>query len=319
MGVEMNLPPALSERLAGDLFKARSLAPLTWLRVGGPAELLFTPRSVDDLCAFLAALPAAAPVMPLGVGSNLIVRDGGVRGVVIRPSGRAFNFIEPLPDHQIRVGAAALDAQVAKAAARAGISGLEFLRTIPGAIGGALRMNAGCYGAYMADIFVCAKAVDRAGQVVTLDAVDMGFGYRSSAPPPDMIFIEAVLQGAPGDPAVIEAQMEAALAKRAETQPVKDRTAGSTFRNPAGFSSTGKGDHDDTLMAWRLIDEAGCRGLTIGGAQMNPKHSNFLTNTGDATAADLENLGEEVRKRVLKSSGIELEWEIKRIGETPAT
>jgi UDP-N-acetylmuramate dehydrogenase len=315
----MNLPAALSERLAGDLFKARPLAPLTWLRVGGPAEVLFTPRSVDDLCAFLVALPGDVPVTPLGVGSNLIVRDGGVRGAVIRPSGKAFNFIETLPDHQIRAGTAALDAQVAKAAARAGIKGLEFLRTIPGAIGGALRMNAGCYGVYMADVFVSAVAIDQSGQRVTLDAKDMGFGYRSSAPPHDMVFIEATLQGAPGDPDVIEQQMEAALAKRAETQPVKDRTAGSTFRNPAGFSSTGKGDHDDVLMAWRLIDEAGCRGLTIGGAQMNPKHSNFLTNIGGATAADLENLGEEVRKRVLKSAGIALEWEIKRIGETPTT
>ncbi|MGB0505973.1 MAG: UDP-N-acetylmuramate dehydrogenase [Pikeienuella sp.] len=315
----MRLPSALNERLPSDLFEDRPLAPLTWLRVGGPAEVLFTPRSVDDLCDFLAALPADVPVTPLGVGSNLIVRDGGVRGVVIRPSGKAFNFIEALPDHQMRVGAAALDAQVAKAAGRAGIAGLEFLRTIPGAIGGALRMNAGCYGDYVADVFVSAKAIDRSGQVVTLDAADMGFGYRSSAPPSDMIFIEATLQGAPGEPDAIEAHMEAALAKRAESQPVKDRTAGSTFRNPAGFSSTGKGDHDDTLMAWRLIDEAGCRGLTIGGAQMNPKHSNFLTNIGNATAADLENLGEEVRKRVLKSAGIELEWEIKRIGEYPAT
>ncbi|MEL7462749.1 MAG: UDP-N-acetylmuramate dehydrogenase [Pseudomonadota bacterium] len=302
--------PAIRGRIETD----RLMADLTWLRVGGPAEALFAPADVDDLAAFLNAYEG--PLTVVGVGSNLIVRDGGLRGVTIRLSPRAFGQIEPLDGHRIRAGAAALDAQVAKKAAAAGIGGLEFLRTIPGAIGGALAMNAGCYGAYTADVFESATAVTRAGEVVTLGPEDMRFAYRSSGAG-DVIFIDATLKGAPDDPAAIEARMEAALAKRAETQPTGDRTAGSTFRNPAGFSSTGKGDHSMDLMAWKLIDEAGCRGLRIGGAVMNEKHSNFLTNAGAATAADLENLGEEVRARVLKSSGIELEWEIKRIGDKP--
>ena len=290
------------------------MAGLTWLRVGGPAEVLFTPADADDLAAFLRAYDG--PVTIVGVGSNLIVRDGGLKGVVIRLSPRAFGAIEPLDGHRIHAGAAALDAQVAKRAAAAGIGGLEFLRTIPGAIGGALAMNAGCYGTYTADVFESATAITRAGEVVTLGPEDMAFAYRSSGAG-DVIFTEAVLKGVPDDPDAIEARMEAALAKRAETQPVNDRTAGSTFRNPAGFSSTGRGDHSMDLMAWKLIDDAGCRGLRLGGAVMNEKHSNFLTNAGDATAADLENLGEMVRERVLKSSGIELQWEIKRIGEKP--
>ncbi len=214
----------------------------------------------------------------------------------------------------MRVGAAVLDAQVAKAAAKAGIGGLEFLRTIPGAIGGALAMNAGCYGVYTADVFESATAITRDGETITLTGEDMNFAYRSSAPPQDVIFTEAILKGHPDDPAAIEARMEEALAKREQSQPTKDRTAGSTFRNPAGFSSTGKGDHSQDLMAWKLIDEAGCRGLRLGGAIMNVKHSNFLTNADNATAADLENLGEEVRRRVLKAHGITLEWEIRRIG-----
>jgi len=273
------------------------------------------PSDVDDLSAFLAAYDG--PLTTIGVGSNLIIRDGGIPGVVIRLSGKAFNQIEPLDGARIRVGAAALDAQVAKGAARAGIAGLEFLRTIPGAIGGALAMNAGCYGVYTADVFESARAVTRQGEIITLTASEMGFGYRSSAAG-DVIFIDAILKGAPGVPAEIEARMAEALARREESQPTKDRTAGSTFRNPAGFSSTGKGDHSQDLMAWKLIDEAGCRGLTLGGAVMNTKHSNFLTNAGGATAADLENLGEMVRERVLKSHGITLEWEIKRIGVHPA-
>ncbi|MEL6792613.1 MAG: UDP-N-acetylmuramate dehydrogenase [Pseudomonadota bacterium] len=298
----------------GRIEAGRQMADLTWLRVGGPAEALFTPADVEDLAAFLKAYDG--PLTIVGVGSNLIVRDGGLKGATIRLSPRAFGQVEPLDGHRIRAGAAALDAQVAKKAAAAGIGGLEFLRTIPGAIGGALAMNAGCYGVYTADVFESATAVTRAGEVVTLGPDDMNFAYRSSGAG-DVIFIDAVLKGEADDPAAVEARMEAALAKRAETQPVNDRTAGSTFRNPAGFSSTGLGDHSMDLMAWKLIDEAGCRGLRIGGAVMNEKHSNFLTNAGGATAADLENLGEEVRARVLKSSGIELEWEIKRIGEKP--
>lgn len=302
-----DLPP-----VRGRYEPAREMAGLTWLRVGGPAEVLYTPADADDLAAFLSAYDG--PLTTVGVGSNLIIRDGGLPGVVIRLSPRAFGATEAISGARMRVGAAALDAQVAKAAAREGIAGLEFLRTIPGAIGGALAMNAGCYGVYTADVFESAMAITRKGEMITLTGEDMNFAYRSSAPPEEVIFTEAILKGHADDPAAIDVRMAEALDKREQSQPTKDRTAGSTFRNPAGFSSTGKGDHSQDLMAWKLIDEAGCRGLRLGGAIMNVKHSNFLTNEGRATAADLENLGEEVRRRVLKTSGIELEWEIKRIG-----
>jgi UDP-N-acetylmuramate dehydrogenase len=305
------LPP-----VRGTLTPMRPLAELTWLRVGGPAEVLFQPADADDLAAFLAAAPPEAPVTPLGLGSNLIVRDGGVPGVVIR-LGRAFAGIERIGPTRLRVGAAALDSRVAEAAAAAGIAGLEFLRTIPGSVGGALRMNAGCYGDYVADRFVRAEAIDRRGRRVTLDAAAMGFGYRATQAPDDLIFVGAVLEGAPGEPAAIAARMAALMEKRAATQPVKERSAGSTFRNPAGFSSTGRPDDDHALKAWRLIDEAGCRGLSLGGARMSPMHPNFLVNTGGATAADLENLGEEVRRKVFATSAVQLEWEVKRIGVHP--
>ncbi len=291
---------------------ARDMASLTWLRVGGPAEVLFSPADAEDLAVFLKAYNG--PLTIVGVGSNLIIRDGGLPGVVIRLSPRAFGHVEALGGARLRVGAAAMDAQVAKAAAREGIAGLEFLRTIPGAIGGALAMNAGCYGAYTADVFESATAITRKGDVVILTAADMNFGYRSSAPAEEMIFVDAILTGYSDDTGEIEERMKEAMAKREASQPTKDRTAGSTFRNPAGFSSTGNNDHSQDLMAWKLIDEAGCRGLRLGGAIMNVKHSNFLTNAHKATAADLENLGEEVRRRVLKTHGITLEWEIKRIG-----
>lgn len=304
------LPP-----VRGRYDHAKPMADLTWLRVGGPAEVLFTPADADDLADFLKAYDG--PLTIVGVGSNLIVRDGGLPGVVVRLSPRAFGGVEVLPEHRIKAGAAMLDAQVAKHAARDGIAGLEFLRTIPGAIGGALKMNAGCYGVYTADVFVAAEALTRQGERVTLAKADMGFAYRSTKTPDDLIFINATFQGHADAPAAIEARMADALAKREASQPTNDRTAGSTFRNPAGFSSTGKGDHGQDMMAWKLIDEAGCRGLRIGGAVMNEKHSNFLTNAGGATAADLENLGEEVRSRVLKTHGITLEWEIKRIGINP--
>ncbi len=300
----------------GRLTPMRPLAELSWLRVGGPAEALFQPADLDDLAAFLAALPEDVPVTPIGVCSNLIIRDGGVPGVVIR-LGRGFNAVEVLPGARVRAGAAMLDAQLAKAAAAAGIAGLEFLRTIPGAVGGALRMNAGCYGAYVADVFVEATAVTRRGAVVTLGPEEMGFAYRATALPDDMVIVEAVLQGLPDDPAAIEARMAEYVAKREESQPVRDRTAGSTFRNPAGFSSTGRADDVHDLKAWKLIEDAGARGLRLGGAVMNAKHANFLTNAGGATATELESLGEEVRKRVLESTGISLEWEIKRIGINP--
>lgn len=303
------LPP-----VRGRLEAGVALAPLTWLRVGGPAERLFTPADADDLAAFLAALPAAVPLTVIGVGSNLIVRDGGVPGVVVRIAGRGFGAVEVLPGARLRAGAGALDARVAEAAAEAGIGGLEFLRTIPGSLGGAAAMNAGCYGTYMADVLESAEAVARDGRRLTLGPAEMGFGYRSSALPEGAALTAVTLRGRPDSPEAIRARMAEALAKRAATQPVKDRTAGSTFRNPAGFSSTGRGDHGQERMAWRLIDEAGCRGLRLGGAVMNPMHPNFLTNAGGATAADLENLGEEVRRRVLKLSGFLLEWEIRRIG-----
>ncbi|MFV0474384.1 MAG: UDP-N-acetylmuramate dehydrogenase [Pikeienuella sp.] len=307
----LSLPP-----VRGRLEPGRPLADLTWLRVGGPAECLFSPADEDDLAGFLAAYEG--PLTVIGVGSHLIVRDGGVRGVVIRMAGRAFGSIEPLAGARIRAGVGALDAQVAKRAAAEGIGGLEFLRTIPGAIGGAAMMNAGCYGAYMADVVESVEALSRDGRKLVLSPGEMNFGYRRSSPPEGAIITAVTLKGAPDAPEAIEARMAEALARRAGSQPVKDRTAGSTFRNPAGFSSTGRGDHGQEMMAWRLIDEAGCRGLRLGGAAMNEKHPNFLTNTGGATAADLENLGEMVRERVLKSSGVKLEWEIRRIGENPA-
>lgn len=312
------LDPDFAGRFGVRLTRRRALADLTWLRVGGPADWLFAPRDAGELTAFLAGLDPAIPVTPIGVGSNLIVRDGGVGGVVIRLAGRGFGAIEILPGARLRVGAGMLDAATAKAAVRAGIGGLEFLRTIPGAIGGAAAMNAGCYGTYMADVVENVEAVTRDGRALSLSPGDMQFGYRSSAPPEGAIVTAVTLKGAPDAPETIEARMVEALARRAATQPVDDRTAGSTFRNPAGFSSTGRGDHGQELMAWRLIDEAGCRGLRLGGAVMNVKHSNFLTNAGDASAADLENLGEMVRERVLKSSGMALEWEIRRIGNHPA-
>ncbi len=302
------LPP-----VRGVLTPMRRLADLTWLRVGGPAEALFQPADIGDLQAFLAALPQDVPVTPLGVGSNVIVRDGGLPGVAIR-LGRGFAAVDLVGPSRLRLGAAVLDAQAARAAAAAGIAGFEFLRGVPGAIGGALRMNAGCYGDYVADRFRRARAVDRAGRLVELSSGDMRFGYRTCGVADDLIFVEAEFEGAPDDPAAIEARMEALLAKRAATQPVRERSAGSTFRNPAGFSSTGKPDDAHDLKAWKLIDEAGCRGLRLGGAQMSQLHPNFLINTGDATAADLEKLGEEVRSRVLLTSKVQLEWEVKRLG-----
>lgn len=296
----------------GNLTEGRALADLTWLRVGGPAEVLFQPADEADLAAFLAALPDEVPVFPLGVGSNLIVRDGGIRGAVIR-LGRGFNGIA-IEGRRVTAGAAALDAHVARRAAEAGVD-LTFLRTIPGAIGGAVRMNAGCYGSYLADVFVSARAVLRDGTPVTLGADDLAFGYRSSALPAGAVLVEATLEGPPGDPEALAARMAEQLARRDASQPTKDRTAGSTFRNPAGYSSTGRADDSHELKAWKLIDDAGLRGARLGGAAMNEMHPNFLTNAGGATAAELEALGELVRKKVAKASGITLEWEIMRVGE----
>lgn len=295
----------------GALTPGREMADLTWLRVGGPADWLFQPADEADLAGFLAALPAEVPVLSMGVGSNLIVRDGGVDGVVIR-LGRGFNGIR-VEGGRVIAGAAALDAHVARKAAEAGVD-LGFLRTIPGSIGGAVRMNAGCYGSYMADVLVSARAVTRAGEIVTLGPDDLAFAYRSSAVPEGTVIVEATLAGPAGDPGEIAARMEEQLARRDASQPTKDRSAGSTFRNPAGFSSTGRADDVHDLKAWKLIEDAGMKGARLGGAQMSEKHANFLINADRSTAADLEDLGELVRKKVLESFGISLEWEIMRVG-----
>ena len=301
------LPP-----VRGTLTPNRPLADLTWLRVGGPAEVLFQPADRDDLADFLAALDPAVPVFPMGVGSNLIVRDGGIAGVVIR-LGRGFNGIEIDADG-VTAGAAALDAHVARKAAEAGFD-LTFLRTIPGSIGGAVRMNAGCYGSYVADVLTSVTVLDRDGTMAELAASELKLAYRSSDLPDGAVIVAARFTPPKGDPVALAERMDAQLAKRDETQPTKDRTAGSTFRNPAGYSSTGKADDTHELKAWKVIEDAGMRGATLGGAIMNPKHANFLTNAGGATAADLEDLGELVRKKVYDSQGIDLVWEIMRVGQ----
>lgn len=288
----------------GSYSETAPLKDLVWFRAAGPADILFRPADIDDLRSFMANKPADVPLTVIGVGSNLLIRDGGIPGVVIRLPA-VFGRIEPLEQSRIRAGAAALDAAVARSAADAGIAGLEFLRGIPGTIGGALTMNAGCYGSETKDVFVEARAVDQRGELLTLSAADMGFRYRHSEPQ-NLVYVDAVLQGKPGDPEEIRARMEALVTQRESTQPVRSRTGGSTFTNPPGHK------------AWQLIDAAGCRGLTRGAAQVSEKHCNFLINTGDASAADIESLGEEVRARVRENSGVQLEWEIKRIGR-PAT
>jgi UDP-N-acetylmuramate dehydrogenase len=301
------IEPRLLDRLPtvrGRYSEDAALHRITWFRVGGPAEVLFRPLDKDDLAAFLAALPADVPVMALGVGSNLLVRDGGVAGVVIR-LGRGFATLETAGDRVI-AGAMALDLSAAKTAARAGIAGLEFLSGVPGTIGGALRMNAGAFGSDMASVLIEATAIDRDGREHRLGRDDMGFAYRSSAAPEDWIFTAATLQGAPGDEPEIAARMADIAQLREASQPLRSRTGGSTFKNPEGAS------------AWELIEAAGCRGLTRGGAMVSEKHCNFLINTGSASAADIEGLGEEVRRRVSEVCGVTLEWEIKRVGRHPA-
>ena len=288
--------------IRGRYVENASLADLTWFRVGGPAEVLFTPADVDDLTAFLAATPHDIPVRVIGVGSNTLVRDGGVTGVTIR-LGRGFGSVEIEDGYRIRAGCAVPDVKVAKAALDGGIAGLSFYRGIPGTIGGALRMNGGAYGRETCDVLVEARAVDRDGAVHVLDNASMGFTYRHCGAAEDLIFVEALFQGEAGDPDTIAADMKAITQARESTQPVRSRTGGSTFKNPEGAK------------AWQLVDSAGCRGLKVGGASVSEKHCNFLINDGDATAADLETLGETVRERVLETSGIQLEWEIKRIGD----
>ena len=287
----------------GKLIKDAVLAPYTWLRVGGQADALFLPENEDDLSAFLAVLDPAVPVTPLGVGSNTLVRDGGVEGVVIR-LGRGFGKVEALGGTRIRAGAAVLDAALAKEAAKAGIGGLEFYRGVPGTIGGACVMNAGCYGAETKDVLVEAYAIDRSGARRTISNAQMGFTYRKSAAAGEggLIFTGALFEGRPDDPAAVTARMDEITARRETTQPIREKTGGSTFKNPPGDSS------------WRLVDAAGWRGKLHGAAMFSPLHANFLINTGEATAADLEGLGEAVRADVKGKFGVELEWEIKRIG-----
>lgn len=295
--------PAIAARLPaarGRVTFGAMLDRVTWFQVGGPAEVLFKPAGTQDLADFLAGLPADVPVTVIGVGSNLLVRDGGIDGVVIR-LGRGFVEME-VDGGDVVAGAGALDVNVAEIAQRAGLSGLEFLSGIPGTIGGALRMNAGAYGAEIADILVSATAVDRQGRVHEVAAADLGLSYRRSAAPADWIFTAARLRGMPGDAARIRARMDEIRTAREDSQPVRSRTGGSTFKNPEG------------ARAWELIDRAGCRGLSLGAAQVSERHCNFLINTGGATAAEIEALGEEVRARVRTLTGIELGWEIRRIG-----
>jgi UDP-N-acetylmuramate dehydrogenase len=293
-------------KLKGELEAEAPLAPISWFRTGGAAELLFTPADIADLQLFLAALKEIAPsrdipILTIGLGSNLLVRDGGVEGVVIR-LGEGFMRVTSEPGDRLRAGAGAPDMKVALGAAKFGLAGLSFYRGIPGTVGGALRMNAGAYGGETKDVLIETKAVDRSGGIVTLSNAEMGFTYRRSAAPEDLIFVEALFQARRGDIETIRAEMQEITGKRSSTQPVNTHTGGSTFKNPQGQKS------------WQLIDAAGCRGLRIGDAQVSELHCNFLINHGKASASEIEALGEEVRRRVREHSGVELEWEIKRVG-----
>lgn len=299
-----NLAAAMPN-LRGRLASGTMLAGITWFRVGGPADVLFAPADEADLVYFLKHLATDIPVTVIGLGSNLLVRDGGIRGVVIR-LGRGFADMKAEPDHRLRAGTAVPDVKVARAAADAGIAGLAFYRGIPGSIGGALRMNAGAHGRETTDVLIGARAVDRQGNIHVLSHTDMGFTYRHCAVPPDWIFTQALFQGTPGVSADILKEMDEVAAYREANQPIKDRTGGSTFKNPPGNSS------------WKLIDAAGCRGMKIGGAKVSGMHCNFLINESGATASDIERLGETVRAKVKANSGVQLEWEIIRLGEPEA-
>lgn len=303
-----DLRPVLGDALAGvrgTLTPNAPLADIVWFRAGGPAELLFQPADEADLARVLAALPADVPVTILGLGSNVIIRDGGVPGLVVRLSMRGFGVLERLPGDRLRVGAAVPDKRFAAFALSEGLAGFAFYHGIPGGIGGALRMNAGANGAETRERLVEVRAVDRAGAVHVLSNADMGYAYRHSAAPADLVFTEAVYQGTPADPAEIRTAMDAVQAHRETAQPIREKTGGSTFKNPPG------------ARAWQLVDAAGCRGLRVGGAQVSEMHCNFLINTGGATGEDIERLGETVRARVLETSGVRLEWEIKRLGVFP--
>jgi len=290
--------------IRGHLEPNKSLADVTWFRAGGPAQLLFQPADEADLAAFLRRLPEDVPVTIIGLGSNLLVRDGGIPGVVIRLTARGLGGIT-VEGERIRVGAAVADKRLALAAHEAGLGGFAFYFGIPGGIGGALRMNAGAHGTETRQRLVEVRAVDRKGEIHVLSNADMGYAYRHSAAAPDLVFTEGLFEGVPTDKAAIRAEMDAVQAHREAAQPIKSRTGGSTFKNPPGHS------------AWKVIDAAGCRGLRVGGAQMSEMHCNFMLNVGGATGTDLETLGETVRARVLENSGIRLEWEIKRLGVFP--
>jgi UDP-N-acetylmuramate dehydrogenase len=296
---------AAMPKLRGKLEANAPTAPLSWFRTGGPAQVLFTPGDTEDLAYFLQRLDRQVPVLVVGLGSNLLIRDGGWEGVVIR-LGKGFAEIAVESNLCVRAGAAAPDVKVARVAAEAGIAGLSFLRGIPGTIGGALRMNGGAYGGETKDVLVEAKGVTRTGELVSFTNAQMGFTYRHTGVPDDVIFTEALFEGRPGNPEEILAEMNAITEARSSTQPVNTRTGGSTFKNPPGRK------------AWELVDAAGCRGLRIGDAQVSEMHCNFLINHGSASASDIENLGEEVRRRVREMAGVELEWEIKRVGRLQA-
>jgi UDP-N-acetylmuramate dehydrogenase len=297
------LPP-----VRGKLLRDEPLAPFTWFRVGGNADVLFIPADAEDLAEFLKALDPTAPVTVLGVGSNVIVRDGGVEGVVVRLAGRPFAGVSAEGD-TVTAGAGALDSMVAKASAKAGVAGLEFYAGIPGTIGGALTMNAGCYGSETKDVLVSAWGLTRSGERVDYALADFGYTYRHSQAPADIIWIEATYRGTPDAPDAVAARIAEITGRREQTQPIREKTGGSTFKNPPGHSS------------WKLVDEAGWRGrlhaVTGGGAKFSELHANFMINPGDATAADIEALGEAVRAGVLAKTGVALDWEIKRIGRPP--
>ncbi|MDK2767086.1 MAG: UDP-N-acetylmuramate dehydrogenase [Sphingomonas sp.] len=299
VGGEVNA--TLLPKVRGKLTPDAPLAPLVWFKSGGTAEWLFEPADVDDLCDFLSQLDPAVPVMALGLGSNLIVRDGGVPGVVVR-LGKAFAKVERVDATTLKCGGGASGILVSSSARDAGIGGVEFLRSIPGTVGGFVRMNGGAYGRETKDILVECEVVLRSGEQVTLPVDALGYTYRHSELPEGAIVVSATFRGEPGEPAAIQAEMDRIAAAREASQPLRSKTGGSTFKNPEGDK------------AWRLVDAAGCRGLMRGGAQVSEKHTNFLINTGDATSADIEGLGDEVRARVKAASGVELEWEIQRVG-----
>jgi UDP-N-acetylmuramate dehydrogenase len=298
------LPP-----VRGKYVEGAPLKDITWLRVGGPADVLFLPADEADLAHFLSETPQDIPVHVLGAGSNTLVRDGGVAGVVIR-LGPPFATTEVLDGHRLRAGTGALDRMVARAAAKAGLAGMEYLIGVPGTIGGALRMNAGCYDQETADVLVEAVALDRSGRRIVATPDELAYSYRHCGAPDDWIFVEAVFQGTPDDPAAITARMDAITARREQTQPIREKTSGSTFANPDPPGTP------DQRKSWQLIDSVGGRGFSVGGARFSEQHCNFLINDGSATAADLEEVGETVRARVRETHGVDLRWEVRRIGRT---